>query len=172
MGNKKKKFYLLRVHVEFLPSHSYLLISLCSFATEKKKKQQPVISYSFTKTTTSGTSFNLYFGYFVFSITKTRHSLFIRGKIMLLFSILSSNCSFRELYHYQLDSLEHYILSNIFSIQMNGTPGQDSQALDWIKVIQCLFSMIKLFICYPWRTCSKVLLNHVHKVALLTFLLH
>lgn len=114
----------------FLPMAICLFLCVVLLQMEKKKKQQPVISYSFTKTTTSGASFNFYVGYFVFSITKTRHSLFIRGEIMLLFPILSRNCSFRELYHYQLDSLEHYILSNIFSIQTNGTPGQDSQALE------------------------------------------
>lgn len=36
-------FYLLRVHIEFLPSHCYLLISLGSFAIcfEGIKKQLP-----------------------------------------------------------------------------------------------------------------------------------
>lgn len=48
---------------------------------------------------------------------------------MLLFSILSGDCSLRELYHYQLDSLKYYILSNIFSIQTNDTAEEDKVRL-------------------------------------------
>lgn len=126
---KPNILYLLRVHVEFLPSHGYLLISLSSFATHGEK-EETISSYQllFYKNDNFWVSlFESYFGYFVFSITKRRHSLFIKQKIMLLFSIPSSNCKFRELYDYQSETF--HVLSNIFSIQMNGTPEQDKVRL-------------------------------------------
>lgn len=77
---KKTILYLLRVHVELLPSHGYLLISLCSFATHGKKKDTPVISCSFTKPTTSGwASFNSYFGYF-YVLLHTQDIYFLLGR--------------------------------------------------------------------------------------------
>lgn len=123
--NKRFSTFLGSMLNFFLPMAICLFLCVVLLQMEKRNNKQLSVALSQNKQLLDKLLF--------ICILATSYFLlphFYKGEIMLLFSVLSSDCSFRELYHYQLDNLKYCILSNIFSVQKSYPQEQDkSQAL-------------------------------------------